>query len=104
MEAKEREHLMARRGQTYGIRADDPRDNLISKKPERWVGLLFMAFNSDIGNQFEFTQSVWANNLGFPSVSVGIDPVIGQTKFDRDGKSGLDPDRIQINCPAKLGG
>jgi hypothetical protein len=78
---------MARRGQTYGVRTDNPNDGKIENKPSKYVGLLFMAFNSDIGNQFEFTQKNWANNPGFPAVPAGfpppgVDPVIGQTKQD----------------------
>lgn len=65
----EKKHLFVRRGITYGkIGSDD-------------VGLLFMAYNSDISNQFEFMQASWANNIGFPasgSSEHGIDPVIGQ--------------------------
>ena len=84
----ERMHLMARRGQTYGVRADNPNDGEIANKPTRDVGLLFMAFNSDIANQFEFTQKNWANAAGFPKVdpqggkAPGVDPVIGQTAND----------------------
>jgi Dyp-type peroxidase family len=81
----ERLHLMARRGQTFGKRTDDPNDPSapISSRPTGGVGLLFMAFNSEISNQFEFTQSSWANNAGFPSVpsgaaAPGLDQVIGQ--------------------------
>ncbi|MEV2194644.1 hypothetical protein AB0I02_27180 [Streptomyces phaeochromogenes] len=81
----EREHLMARRGQTYGERKDDPtgRDVPLNYRPTGGVGLLFMAFNSDLGNQFEFTQQRWANGSGFPKVPTGtpepgLDLVIGQ--------------------------
>ncbi|MEU1816973.1 hypothetical protein ABZ543_17515 [Streptomyces roseifaciens] len=74
----ERLHLMARRGQTYGERTDGPGDEL----PEGGVGLLFMAFNSDLVDQFEFTQRNWANSAGFPDSgsepAPGLDPVIGQ--------------------------
>ncbi|MBK1786917.1 Dyp-type peroxidase [Prauserella cavernicola] len=82
--AREHGHLMARRGQTYGERADDPNGDLpIAARPVGGVGLLFMAFNSDLGDQFEFTQQVWANNTDFPRVpagtkSPGLDLVIGQ--------------------------
>jgi deferrochelatase/peroxidase EfeB len=80
---QEHSHLMARRGQTYGVRTDNPNDGAISNKPEKDVGLLFMAFNSDIRHQFEFTQITWANNPNFPEVPAGspppgLDPVIGQ--------------------------
>ncbi len=80
----ERLHLMARRGVPYGERADDPNADLPpSARPSGGVGLLFMAFNSALGNQFEFTQAVWANNPAFPIPSDGVkppglDPVIGQ--------------------------
>jgi Dyp-type peroxidase family len=81
--AGERLHIMARRGQTYGIRTDDPNDGQITNKPKKGVGLLFMAFNANIAQQFEFAQKTWANNVGFPKVpagrsSPGLDMVIGQ--------------------------
>ena len=74
---------MARRGQTYGVRTDDPNDGKFDNKPEKGVGLLFMAFNADIGQQFEFAQKSWANTAGFPKVppgrgAPGLDMVIGQ--------------------------
>jgi Dyp-type peroxidase family len=83
LETDERTHLMPRRGQTYGTREDNPNDGQIANKPSKDVGLLFMAFNSDIGNQFEFTQKFWANSTGFPEVpeghrAPGVDPIIGQ--------------------------
>ncbi|MFJ7215917.1 Dyp-type peroxidase [Amycolatopsis sp. NPDC098790] len=78
----ERLHLMARRGVTYGERPDDPNADVPpAARPSGGVGLLFMAFNSVLGNQFEFTQTLWANNPGFPiveGVTPGLDPVIGQ--------------------------
>lgn len=79
---EERRHIMARRGQTYGIRTDDPNDGKLNNKPSAGVGLLFMAFNADIGEQFEFAQSLWANNAGFPRVpdgahAPGLDLTIG---------------------------
>jgi deferrochelatase/peroxidase EfeB len=96
--ADERLHLMARRGQTYGVRTDNPNDGLLDNKPTGGVGLLFMAMNVDIGNQFEYTQSVWADNPEFPRVPNGnasaIDMVIGQgerTKFTSARRWGGDP-------------
>lgn len=98
--AQERSHLMARRGQTYGVRTDNPNDGILDNKPERDVGLLFMAFNSDIAKQFEFTQVSWANNPNFPQVPAGspppgVDPVIGQTLGDAI--------RADITCPVRWG-
>jgi Dyp-type peroxidase family len=105
----ERTHLMARRGQTYGVRTDNPNDGRTDNKPQKHVGLLFMAFNSDIGNQFEFTQKNWANNPGFPRVPTGfpppgVDPVIGQmpndaTRPDMEGATAWgDPGSLTITA------
>lgn len=71
----ERSHLMARRGITYGKRSSvvDPAD-----EPQAGVGLLFMAYQADLSNQFEFTQASWANNPDFIRGGVGRDPIIGQ--------------------------
>jgi len=77
----ERTHLMARRGQNFGTRSDDINATLPpSARPTGGVGLLFMAFNSEISNQFEFTQSAWANSTSFPfggPSEPGLDQVIG---------------------------
>lgn len=73
--ASERSHIMARRGMTYGRRdrVVDPTD-----EPTGKVGLMFMAFQNNLANQFEFTQASWANNPDFVAPGTGRDPVIGQ--------------------------
>lgn len=77
--AGRRTHLMARRGQTYGVRSDDLEADLPpSSRPADGVGLLFMAFNADIADQFEYTQQALANSLGSTSLTGGVDQVIGQ--------------------------
>ncbi len=77
---QERSHIMARRGITYGHRAIHPSDPAIrlDDMPTGNVGLLFMAYQSNIENQFEFTQKFWLNNLNFVDNDTGIDPVVGQ--------------------------
>jgi Dyp-type peroxidase family len=74
-----RSHLMARRGQTYGVRRDDPSGEgvPVNRRPTGGVGLLFMAFNSNIAAQFEYTQQQLANAAGTGATG-GIDPVMGQ--------------------------
>lgn len=74
--AQEKTRRIARRGITYGTRKAD-----LSDQPSTGVGLLFMCYQSDIRDQFEFMQETWANNSGFPPFHgvVGLDPVIGQT-------------------------
>lgn len=93
-EKVEKAHLMPRRGIPY---EDKPRlthpnglpgattlkefeDLVAPLAPEDGVGLLFMAYNSNLKNQFVFTQAQWANSQGFPEApkQPGIDPVIGQ--------------------------
>ncbi|MBW6526578.1 Dyp-type peroxidase [Sphingomonas sp. RHCKR7] len=78
----ERSRLMARRGITYGHRAKRPNgaDFPEDDRPERDVGLLFMAYMADISEQFEFTQSAWANNPEFQHENTGVDPPIAQTR------------------------
>ncbi|MEV1178033.1 Dyp-type peroxidase [Nonomuraea sp. NPDC049784] len=78
-----REVLMARRGQTYGERTDEPWDDSPPEtRPSGEVGLLFMAFNGSLLSQFEFTQQTWANNPDFLNPATGHDPVIGQGERD----------------------
>jgi len=74
---REKTHLFVRRGITYG--KDFSKTGV---DPEKDVGLLFMAYNSKLSRQFEFMQSSWANNSGFPirkpNGRHGIDAIIGQ--------------------------
>jgi Dyp-type peroxidase family len=95
-EARERRHLMVRRAQTYGVRTDDVHDGKLSTKPTGGVGLLFMAFNASIAEQFEFVQQAWANNPWFPVVGPedrppGLDLLAGQGA------------RPRITCPLTWG-
>jgi Dyp-type peroxidase family len=79
---QERSHIMARRGITYGTRNAeiDAEGKIIDlkDKPVGGVGLLFMAYQNNFENQFEFTQKSWVNNPEFVRDKTGIDPVIGQ--------------------------
>jgi Dyp-type peroxidase family len=92
-EAAERGHLMVRRGIPYedikrSVHPDElPEASNLAEftaevaplLPAGGVGLLFMAYNQKIGQQFRFTQATWVNNAGFPVPGIhGIDPVIGQ--------------------------
>ena len=84
-----RKHLMARRGVPYGNRRrdDQPNDGKIRNKPTKGVGLLFMAFNADLAEQFVFTQAQLANGTSQP-----MDLLIGQ-----GGR------RSPIHCPTEWG-
>ncbi|MEV0310338.1 Dyp-type peroxidase [Nonomuraea fuscirosea] len=99
-----REVIMARRGQTYGDRADDPSDDSPPEvRPTGEVGLLFMAFNSSLLSQFEFTQESWADSPDFEIPGTGHDPVIGQGVRDLKvtfpkvwGKPEMSPPHAQV--------
>ncbi|MFS0773868.1 hypothetical protein [Sphingomonas sp. 1P08PE] len=71
----ERQHIMARRGMTYGRRnrVTNPTD-----EPSGNVGLMFMAYHRDLATGFEFTQRSWANEGNFVAPGTGRDPIIGQ--------------------------
>ena len=71
----ERGRRIVRRGIPYGkANSQNP--------PRDGVGLLFMCYQRDINEQFEFIQRTWADNPNFPKYLVlpetGDDPLIGQ--------------------------
>ena len=96
-QSKEQElgHRIARRAVSYGGELSDfsNPDNL----PTGGVGLLFMCYQSDIWEQFEFIQRFWSNHPRFlePDMSqsanakndnydrVGLDAVSGQSQLNQ---------------------
>lgn len=95
----ERTRIMARRGITYGQRAPRPAGADFPKtdRPTGQVGLLFMAYMSNVAEQFEFTQAGWAGNPGFAGHDTGIDGVIGQ----RSNAPGTPQTRWGDGCSGK---
>jgi Dyp-type peroxidase family len=91
---EERGHRIARRGIPYGGGLSDFTD--IDALPETGVGLLFMCYQSDIWEQFEFQQRFWSNNDKFLQpglrgtadgapdylLNTGLDAIIGQQNAD----------------------
>ncbi|WP_254563384.1 Dyp-type peroxidase domain-containing protein [Oscillatoria sp. HE19RPO] len=67
----ERRHRIVRRGVSYG-------ENDLNKEPETGSGMLFLCFQADIENQFNFMQASWSNQKNFPQYNVGPDPLTGQ--------------------------
>lgn len=65
----ERRHRIVRRGLSFG-------ENDLTQEPETGSGLLFLCFQADIENQFNFMQASWANQKNFVQISVGPDPLI----------------------------
>jgi Dyp-type peroxidase family len=61
---------LVRRGVPYGRKREPGRK-------KKAVGLLFLAFQSDIGRQFGVMTAEWANNPNFPEANSGTDALIG---------------------------
>jgi Dyp-type peroxidase family len=113
-QSKEEElgHRIARRGIPYGgpLSSADNLDDL----PTQGVGLLFICYQSDIWEQFEFIQRFWCNNPlflepGFSGGSnpnydlTGLDAVIGQKQGEQaDPAIGQAPNPPQ-NWPKQWG-
>ena len=66
----EKMHRIARRAISYG-------NEEIEEAGQEGSGLLFLCFQANLGNQFMFMQSNWANAPDFVERGVGADPVIG---------------------------
>ncbi len=83
----DKEHIMARRGITYGHRnVNTTVEQTFVQMPKTGVGLLFMSFQKSIVNQFEFIQKTWVNSPSFPASNTGMDPIIGQGLPNSNGK------------------
>ncbi|HEY9803421.1 MAG TPA: Dyp-type peroxidase [Leptolyngbyaceae cyanobacterium] len=67
----ESNHRIARRSVSYG-------ESDCNKEPTTGSGLLFLCFQANIENQFNFIQARWSNPKNFVQVGVGPDPLIGQ--------------------------
>ena len=75
-------HRIARRGVAYG----GPLSNFsqdFKRLPRTGVGLLFMCYQSDIWEQFEFIQRLWCNNPNF--LQPGLEGSINNTNYDKTG-------------------
>lgn len=73
-EADTETRRLLRRGIPFG----DPFDPTIFPD-DRERGLLFLAYQTSIVNQFEFVITNWVNNPNFKEKDSGHDPVLGQT-------------------------
>jgi deferrochelatase/peroxidase EfeB len=91
----ERRRRIVRRGIPYGKPIPgvaDPADT--DPNPEAPRGLLFMCFQQNIEEQFEFIQRTWVDNehfsTGIPTLGIfqkdtGDDPLIGQDQTKHSG-------------------
>ena len=85
-----------------GIPFDDIAGGRISlnDRPTKDIGLLFMCYQSNIENQFEFIQSAWANHGDIGGKSVGQDGIIGQgpNDFQKKLPEQWDVNGVTNNC------
>lgn len=73
----ERRHAILRRGVTYGRREQDPQTGGFLDAPAQDVGLLFMSYQSDLVEQFEFMLATWARGIGFSENDKIYDQFVG---------------------------
>ncbi|MGF1933519.1 MAG: LysM peptidoglycan-binding domain-containing protein [Nostoc sp. ChiQUE02] len=76
-------HRITRRGVTYGAEISDYSN--LDRLPKGGVGLLFMCYQSDIWEQFEFIQRFWSNNPTFLEPAMSLSRNIENKNYDRTG-------------------
>jgi Dyp-type peroxidase family len=77
-EAEVERHRLIRRGIPFGDAFDA---TVVPDRGER--GLLFLAYQTSIENQFEFITKNWVNNPDFLHAGSGHDPILGQAGGNR---------------------
>ncbi len=98
-----RHHRIIRRGRAYGATSSDwlsddgkialskllPSDGgAVEAAAESPRGVHFLAFNADIGRQFEFIQDTWINDPKFLGLYADADPIVGDHSFKGLPKEG----------------
>jgi Dyp-type peroxidase family len=92
---EEKMHRIVRRAINYGP--------LPSEEPETGAGLLFLCFQANLSNQFNFMQKAWAKERNFIQRDVGTDVVIGVEKQENDKDGKLDFVRETYQWPTNWG-
>lgn len=99
-------HRLLRRGRAYGqpvTTSFDPAEIIASDKPDTGRGLHFIAFNTDLGRQFEFVQSTWVNSMKFDGLYRDADPLIGP--HHTRSEKGVAPEQVttftEQRCPVR---
>ncbi|KAJ7484486.1 fungal peroxidase [Mycena latifolia] len=88
-ESQSSNHHIVRGGIPYGPEVTTGEALLSTTLIER--GLAFVAYQSNIGNGFQFLQRFWADNTNFIHGNVGFDPIIGANQGAQRVVNGLDP-------------
>lgn len=76
-------HRIARRAVSYGPLSDLSGD--LDNLPTRGVGLLFMCYQSDLWEQFEFIQRFWSNHPRFLEPDMSHSRNVDNKNYDRTG-------------------
>jgi Dyp-type peroxidase family len=99
---EQRARLPIRRGITYGNRTDlEDKDLSPDEPPEDGVGLLFMAYQHNIEEQFEFIQRRWVNDPDYVRQNTGLDPLIGTVVPEVESCSRLQ--EVEYHWPVRWG-
>lgn len=77
-------HRLLRRGIPFGEASRSTPTAPFQDNVDR--GLLFLAYQTSIKDQFEFVTQNWVNNPGFATRDAGHDPIIGQNGQSADRK------------------
>ncbi|HET9932514.1 MAG TPA: hypothetical protein VFQ35_17550 [Polyangiaceae bacterium] len=92
-------HRLMRRGRSYGEPLDphyEP-EAMLAADDAAERGLHFLCFNANLGRQFEFVQSNWAQNPAFAGLSSDPDPITStQRRFPCDASTFTIP-----GCPPR---
>lgn len=85
------------------LRRGIPFGEEVDADPSGERGLLFVCYQSNIANGFQFIQRVWVNNAGSFENGSGLDAIIGQSNNDKTvDMKGLFPQ--DANRPLSLSG
>jgi Dyp-type peroxidase family len=91
-------HRILRRGVPYGPEFSPGEaaygQGLVPDNQDR--GLLFLCYQASIARGFEFVQSQWANQDGFPQAEDGRDPIISQDVAEPKFTLPRDPEALHL--------
>lgn len=98
----EAERRILRRGIAYGGSYSEGADPGDPNGAQSDRGLQFLCYQASIANQFEFLQSDWCNQPGFPTGNAGHDPIIGQPAGGRPCSMALTPGAALTALPSQF--
>ncbi|MEH1998646.1 MAG: Dyp-type peroxidase [Nostoc sp.] len=100
-EEQELGHRITRRGVTYGGALSDFSN--LDQLPTRDVGLLFMCYQSDIWEQFEFIQRFWSNAPNFLEPGMSQSRNAQNNNYDRTGLDAVSGQNLPAQSDPAIG-